>query len=217
MSRTSERRQRRLEALRKEHKRSGLAALLQKPVTWLVAGVGLLVVVVLIAVAGNTPATGAPSTPAARTPSPGALGAEVRVADQGGTHIKPGDPHAPYNSVPPTSGPHYETAAPWTSPSISPLPEELWIHNLEHSGIVALYNCPGGCPDLVKKLEDFRRTGPRSKFGFVKMLVLPYEKTDTQLTLVAWNYYLKLADYDENALREFVLAHQDKGPEPNTP
>ena len=105
----------------------------------------------------------------------------------------------------------------WNTPVDKVVPEEQWVHNLEHSGVVALYNCPQGCPDLLAKLAAFKQTGVRSKFGYVKLLVQPYDKLPNKLTLVAWNFYLRLADYDEAAVRSFFTTHQDKGPEPDTP
>ncbi|MEP7200915.1 MAG: DUF3105 domain-containing protein [Chloroflexota bacterium] len=136
----------------------------------------------------------------------------IEVPDLGAPHVRPGAPHAAYNSMPPTSGPHYDTPAPWGKYDQAVV-EETWIHNLEHSGIVALVNCPSGCADLVDKLDALLKTGPQSKFGYVKLLITPYSKTPQRLTLVAWTYYLPLADYDDALVRGFIAAHQDDGPE----
>jgi Protein of unknown function (DUF3105) len=140
------------------------------------------------------------------------LGVEVSVPSMGADHVAVGQPHAPYTSNPPTSGPHYDTPAPWGD-SHTTLPEERWIHNLEHGGIVALYNCPQGCPALVKSLDDFLKSGPMSQYGYVKMVVTPYNKIPNKLTLVAWGYYLPLADFDDAAMQQFFADHQDNGPE----
>ena len=136
------------------------------------------------------------------------------VPDMGQQHVNPGERHAPYNSVPPTSGPHYGSGAPvaWGSYT-NAIPEEVWIHNLEHGGIVALYNCPQACPDLVSKLDALVKSGPASKYGSPKIVVTPYSKITNKLTLVAWDYYLPLDDYDDGAVRGFFAAHQDRGPE----
>ena len=140
------------------------------------------------------------------------LGIEVNVPSMGANHVALGQPHAAYNSLPPTSGPHYDSPAPWGDPHAA-LPEERWLHNLEHSGVVALYNCPQGCPALVQALDNFLKTGPQSSYGYVKLLVVPYSKIPNKLTLVAWEYYLPLADYDEAAMQQFFADHQDNGPE----
>ena len=51
------------------------------------------------------------------------------------------DDNVAYNSVPPTSGDH------WSTPVrcgfyIEPVPDELIVHNMEHSNIVVSYNLP---------------------------------------------------------------------------
>ncbi len=145
-------------------------------------------------------------------PLPTNLVQGTAVPNLGATHVNPGEPHARYNSTPPTSGPHFPHWGEWKRYD-EPQPEEVWIHNLEHGGIVALYNCPQGCPELLNKLSDLYKTGPRSKYGYLKMLVSPYSKISNKLTLAAWNYYLPLDDYDDAQVRGFILAHQDKGPE----
>lgn len=59
---------------------------------------------------------------------------------QGREHITVGASHLPYNSNPPTSGPHYDNAAPWGIYDHE-LPDEQLIHNLEHGGVWISYDC----------------------------------------------------------------------------
>ncbi|MBI3732287.1 MAG: DUF3105 domain-containing protein, partial [Chloroflexi bacterium] len=134
------------------------------------------------------------------------------VPSLGGQHVQIGQQHAPYNSTPPTSGPHWDAPADWGIYH-DPVPEERWVHNLEHGGIVILYNCPQDCPDLLNRLDALFKTAPRSKLGNVKLLITPYHTAPNRLTLVAWNYYLPLDDYDDAVVRGFMLNHLDKAPE----
>ena len=61
------------------------------------------------------------------------------VPTLGRDHITLGDPHIPYNSDPPTSGPH---ASPVESGFYdTPIPDENIIHNLEHGFVVMSYDC----------------------------------------------------------------------------
>src|SRR6266850_1111312 len=54
-----------------------------------------------------------------------------KFADLGNLHVQTvGDPHEPYNSTPPTSGPHLPYIAPWGIHT-RPIPNELQVHNLE--------------------------------------------------------------------------------------
>lgn len=79
---------------------------------------------------------------------PGAI-----VATLGNEHIASlTSGHPPYNSDPPTSGPHVGYIAPWGTHTV-PIPKELQVHNLEDGGVAVPYNCPQGCPELVEKLK----------------------------------------------------------------
>lgn len=73
--------------------------------------------------------------------------------DQGNFHLQsPDEPHPPYNSSPPSSGPHLGVLAQWGIHETA-LPPELFVHNLEDGGIVVAYDCPSGCAELVSGLE----------------------------------------------------------------
>src|SRR3989338_10727056 len=54
-----------------------------------------------------------------------------KIADLGAQHVKEGESHEPYNSNPPTSGPHWVGVA---GPGIKkdPVPHELVLPILEH-------------------------------------------------------------------------------------
>ena len=67
------------------------------------------------------------------------------MPDLGNLHIlTPEEPHTPYNSEPPTSGPHLPYLAPWGIHT-EPISKELQVHNLEDGGVMVQYNCPTGC------------------------------------------------------------------------
>ena len=75
----------------------------------------------------------------------------TQMPDQGNLHIQSVDtPHVPYNSDPPTSGPHLPYIAPWGIHT-RPIERELQVHNLEDGGVVVQYNCE--CPEIVAKLK----------------------------------------------------------------
>ncbi len=93
--------------------------------------IGLIVIVALAALVFLDP------------PPPG-----VEFPSQGNFHLSAiEEPHAEYNSSPPSSGPHVGFLANW-GPSEEALPPELFLHNLEDGGIVLAYNCPDGCDEL---------------------------------------------------------------------
>ena len=200
MSRTSVRRAARATSRQRQPARGRI---LSNRSFWLVGGGIVLLLIIGIVVFNVTGQAQAFSNPAAVGTS---------VPSMGGQHVQIGQQHAPYNSLPPTSGAHWDAPADWGIYHEA-VPEELWVHNLEHGGIVILYNCPQDCPDLTAKFDALFKSAPRSKLGNVKLLVTPYSKISNRLTLVAWNYYLPLDDYDDTVIRGFMLNHLDKAPE----
>lgn len=78
---------------------------------------------------------------------------ETTYPTQGNLHIPLGTtPSSPYNSTPPTTGPHYENLAAW-GVQRTPVRYEHLVHNLEDAGVVVYYQCPDGCPEMVAELE----------------------------------------------------------------
>ena len=94
-----------------------------------------------------------------------AAGAQPGVSfpDQGNRHVMTlKETIPPYNSTPPTSGPHLPYIASWGIYT-EPIPDQLQVHNLEDGGVLVQYNCPDGCPDLVASSKaSCRATTTRS-------------------------------------------------------
>lgn len=105
-------------------------------------------------------------------------------------------PHPPYNSMPPTSGPHTAITAPWRIYP-TPVADETLVHNLEHGGIVIGYNC-NECAELVKKLTDL--VVARKKQGQSMILLAPNPGLNQTIALSAWTVSLELARLDLPAL-----------------
>jgi Protein of unknown function (DUF3105) len=149
---------------------------------------------------------------AARVASGETIG--TKISDQGNTHI-PDSQHFSYNSVPPTSGSHWQSPTSWGIKD-SQEPNERTTHNLEHGGIVIAYN-PTLATDDVNRLKAL----VRGVSGTYRKIVLePYvQLTDAAIAITAWDWILKLQSYDETQLAKFLNAHyQGKdAPEPNQP
>jgi len=58
-----------------------------------------------------------------------------------------------YNTVPPSSGPHYSNIIQWDIYD-KPIPYELLVHNLEDGGVTIYYQCEEPCPELVQQLSE---------------------------------------------------------------
>jgi hypothetical protein len=142
------------------------------------------------------------------------------VPNEGHNHVDPSTSPT-YQSYPPASGPHYSVAGsapvPWQT--IGTLLEGQYIHNLEHGGIVILYNCPSGndCTTLKNQLENYvKNLAPvEPTFNEVKVVMSPYSHgMQKKVAVVAWDYIEFLDGYDQNAITRFYENHVDKGPEP---
>lgn len=136
----------------------------------------------------------------------------MKMPDQGNGHL-PDSQRFTYNSTPPTSGSHWQSAASWGIKD-SQEPNERTTHNLEHGGIVIAYR-PSLATEEVTKLKSLVR-GVSGKYR--KIVLEPYQQlTDAPIALTAWDWILKLEAYDETQIVKFILAHyqSSESPEPN--
>jgi len=163
-----------------------------------------------------------------------AVGAQQNVGDQApvepANHISPGT-QARYLTDPPTSGPHYsvrgEAPLPWGFYARQYPPED-WVHNLEHGGVVILYNCPqpqgnGGarlvqtdlsCPDTQAPVQEFLTSAPTDAlFHETKIVAVPYAVPGHRFAMVAWGWRLFMDNWDSGLAEKFYEAHVDNGPE----
>ena len=124
------------------------------------------------------------------------------MPDQGNAHIQNAtDPHVPYNSTPPTSGPHLPYLAPW-GVHTEPIVKELQVHNLEDGGVNVQYNCPSGCPELVDKLKAVVQRYPD------RVVLAPYPGMKTRIALTAWTRIDAFDDFDEARIVKFIKAYR---------
>jgi len=129
-------------------------------------------------------------------------GEEIEV--MGVNHISPTAEHEPYNSNPPTSGPH-AGPAPWGF-SKTELRDEDVIHNLEHGGIWITYK------DLDQdSIDALRAIAIRNAQSVV---VSPREANDSPVALASWGRLEKLDTVDVSAINEYIRKNKNKSPEP---
>ena len=109
-----------------------------------------------------------------------------------------GEPHEPYNSRPPTSGPHM----PWIiSGGVfrRPVADEYQVHLLEHGKVLVQY--PVGAPAATaRRLEGFARRYPD------KTVVAPSAHVPAGVALTAWQRIDLLPGYDERRIVHFIDA-----------
>jgi hypothetical protein len=123
-----------------------------------------------------------------------------KFPSQGNLHVQSmTDTHEPYNSKPPTSGPHLPYIAPW-GVHTKPIADELQVHNLEDGGVMVQYNCE--CPELVDKLAALVRRYDR----FV--VLAPYPTMTSRIALTAWTRLETLDDFDAARIERFIKAYR---------
>src|SRR5574337_2219986 len=113
-------------------------------------------------------------------------------------HVPSDTPHPPYNSDPPTSGPHAPGLARW-GVYTEPVPKELQVHNLEDGGVVIQYSCQD-CPDLVKQLATIAER-------YDRIILAPYPGLDRKIALTAWGTIDQFDQFDEARIVQFIKTH----------
>ena len=137
-------------------------------------------------------------------------------------HVEEGADPGPYNTDPPTSGPHYasELEAGFYDESdldeIGPYPEGYLLHNLEHGYIILWYNCDlleeDECRELKEQIQDVLQRNRNNKvIGF------PRHSIDFPLVLTSWTRMLPFEEFDNDLANRFVRNNRNKAPEPNAP
>jgi len=124
---------------------------------------------------------------------------------QGGQHIAVGEEHIPYNSNPPTSGPHYVEPHP-AGIFDNELVQENVVHSLEHGGIWITYK-----PDLPQdQIDQLKNIVRRNR---AQVLLSPRAANDSLIALASWTRLLKLEQIDEDKIVSFIRANRDHAPE----
>ena len=158
------------------------------------------------------------STPRHLTFQPVAQDVGQVVPSEGQQHVQAGT-QVTYQHQPPTSGSHYSQAglAPVAWQTIGTLQPEVWVHNLEHGGIVVLYNCPTGCDNLQKQLTTYVNSivPAEPQYGEYKIILSPYSQGmgTHKVALLAWGRIEFLDGYDQAKITQFYEARVDQGPE----
>jgi hypothetical protein len=127
-----------------------------------------------------------------------------------------------WNSNPPSSGPHYPIWAAYQAYT-TPVPRGYYVHDLEHGGIVFLYNCAlfdADCPALVRALQSVSDgltddplciadgNGVR-----VRTVITPDPLITAPVAAAAWGWVYKAQCADLPTLRAFAVEHYGHGPE----
>ena len=110
-----------------------------------------------------------------------------------------------YADPPPFGGDHDPCWAPWGIHTTE-IPDENWVHNLEHGGVVILHNC-GGCSE-VAELEAWVTSQPEGT-----VLISPYAALSTAFAAVSWGRRLMTDCGDVETMQAFYDLYVDQAPE----
>jgi hypothetical protein len=144
---------------------------------------------------------------------PGPVPGEQVIADEGAA-VYPDGQSIPYQHYPPSSGGHFAEPAPFGLAS-TPVPEGNFVDNLARGGIVFLYYCPSGCPDVQQEFSDLLKKAPQEKtYNQVRIVVSAYQRQlPTQIVALAWDHELDLAQFNQDLLLRWYNRFVDQGPD----
>jgi hypothetical protein len=176
--------------------------------------VRLVGAVLLAAAVGGVGAGCADSDPG---PIPLACDGVIRdVPGEPALHVPVGSP-IEWSTNPPATGMHFGVWAKWDH-HYPALDRGFWLHNAEHGGIILLYRCPDGCPDVVDALLDLAGTfagDPACAAPVRNRLIVaadPLLPAEVQVAAVGWNATYTASCFDPY-IRTFAAARYRKGPE----
>lgn len=143
---------------------------------------------------------------------------QTTVPLEAGIHMPVGT-QIEWSTNPPVTGMHYPIWAAWDR-DYATLERGYYVHNLEHGGIVFLYNCPqdGGCPDVVAQLDDVARgfsTDDACEAPVRNRMVVtadPLLPEGVQVAAAAWGVMYTASCFDPYVLT-FARGHYNHAPE----
>lgn len=129
---------------------------------------------------------------------------------EGAEHVPRGTEIA-YETMPPTSGPHYDQTASAGFYSERPPLGEL-VHSLEHGAVIIYYDSAELNPEAQESLERFADTHTGT-WQSVIVVPTPVEDPAAPFVLTAWRHKLSLESYDRDVVQAFLAEYLGRGPE----
>jgi hypothetical protein len=151
-----------------------------------------------------------------------AAGEAVPIMANAGDHVPEGSDPGPFNSDPPTSGPHYaqEFEAGFYEESDREVqyefPEGFLLHNLEHGYTIFWYNCDlldeASCSNLKSDIK-----GVMNDLNNFKVIGFPRSSIQAPLVMTSWGRMLSFETLNADQAQDFISRNRNRAPEPNAP
>ncbi len=110
-----------------------------------------------------------------------------------------------YEVKPPAGGAHNPCWYDW-GVFETEVPDERWVHNQEHGGVIFLYNCPEGCDGEVNAMIE--------AFGDKERVIIsPYSGMRWRFAVSAWEHRILMNCLDLDKMSAFYSKHFAQGPE----
>ena len=134
-------------------------------------------------------------------------GEVVEHEDQGRSHLTAGEPHEPYNSSPPTSGPHNEIPSD-TGFYEDPIPPETLVHNLEH-GMIVIWYTPDADAEMLDDLDGLVAQEPQAT------IASPYADIESpnKIVITSWRHSQSCEQISQEVVDDFRSEFQGEAPE----
>lgn len=128
-----------------------------------------------------------------------------RFPSQGNRHIALGTDIPPYNSDPPTSGPHTPNLAAWGTygPGEAP-PDPSLVHNMEDGGVILWYRPGDDEAETERRISGLEEAAG----GFRRIVIVPREDMPTDFAATAWQRLERYESLDTESMRAFVNAFE---------
>lgn len=145
-------------------------------------------------------------------------GIEVAIMESS-NHVPEGTDPGPFNTNPPTSGPHYDNPLPAgfydeeEASSVGPYPAGHLVHNLEHGYIVIWYNCSQlkqiECGELKDQIQNVMDDAQN-----IKVVAFPWDSITVPVVMTSWGAMQEFDRFDHKQALAFVRTNRNRAPEP---
>ncbi len=128
-----------------------------------------------------------------------------RFASQGNRHVALGANVPPYNSDPPTSGPHTAQLASWgTYAPDDAVEDQLLLHNMEDGGVIVWYRPADDPEETLDRLDELERIAA----SYRRVVIAPRPDMPTDYAMTAWQRLQRFETIDEEAMTAFLGAFE---------